>query len=151
MNSKRGKPALAESLEKYDPATPKGREIAPVGREFGSLDYERLAEQDHAAFRSNLAHLIHICSELAQARPADIDADEHQDAENVQIALEELGQHVSFEVAAEVWRHYSNAVLAGWLTGADTVASANDALYSYCVHAPSGGFTPEPPGPAGYD
>jgi len=152
INSKRGKPALAELLEKYDPVTPRDRDIAPVGREFGSPDYDRLMAQDQAAFRANLAKLVKICSELAEARVSDLDADERRDAENVQIALKKvLAQQVSFEVAAEVWRHYSNAVLAGWLTGADTVASAKDALYSYCLHAPAGGFTPEPPGPAGFD
>ena len=154
MNSKGGKPALAELLKKYDPNTlwsVEDRDIAPVGREFGSPDYDRLAEQDQAEFRANLAHLIHICSELAQAKPGPVDADECQDALNVQIALQALGQHVSLEVAAAVWRHHSNAVMAAWLSGADTVASAKDALYSYCLHAPAGGFVSDPPGPAGFD
>lgn len=103
------------------------------------------------AFDSNLARLVRICTELARARSGPVDADERQAALNVQIALAELGRDVSLEVAAEVWRHRSNSVLAGWLTGAETIASAKDALYSYVQHAPQGGFVPEPPGPAGYD
>lgn len=103
------------------------------------------------AFDSNLARLVRICSELARARPGPVDADQRQAALNVQIVLAELGRDVSLEVAAEVWRHRSNSVLAGWLTGAETIASAKEALYSYIQHAPQGGFTPDPPGPAGYD
>ena len=74
---------------------------------------------------------------------------EHQAALNVQSALAELNQDVSLEVAAEVWRHYSNSILAGWLTGAETPASAKEALFSYVQHAHHGGFVPEPPGPLG--
>ena len=103
------------------------------------------------AFDSNLSALVQICTELTRARPAGVAADERQEALNVQIALAELGQHVSLEVAAAVWRHYSNSILAGWLVGAETPASAKGALQAYVQHTPPGGFTPDAPGPAGFD
>ena len=100
------------------------------------------------AFDSNLAALVKICTELAAARPGGVEADERQDALNLQIALAELNQPVSLEVAAAVWRNYSNSILACWLAGAETPASAKEALRSYVQHAPQGGFAPDPPGPA---
>lgn len=102
------------------------------------------------AFDSNLSALIQICTELSAARPGGVEADERQDALNVQIALADLGRHVSLEVAAAVWRHYSNSILACWLAGAETPASAKESLYSYIQHAPQGGFVPDPPGPEGF-
>jgi hypothetical protein len=104
----RRKESLADLLERCDPNAPLSDEdrawdnMAPVGREFGSPDYERLMEQDRAVFQSNLSSLIKVCSDLAVAKNWGVEADERQDAVNVQIALQELGQHVSLEVAAEV-------------------------------------------------
>ncbi len=107
----------------------------PVGREFGSPDYEKLMEQDMTEFRSNLSSLIKVCSDLADAKTDDVDAEERQDAGNVQIALQELGQPVSLKVAAEVWRHHSNSLMAGWMLGAETIESAKKTLFFYCMNS----------------
>ena len=107
----------------------------PVGREFGSPDYEKLMEQDLREFRSNLSSLIKVCSDITAAKTGDVNAEERQDAVNVQMALQELGQHVSVEVAAEVWRHHSNSLMACWMAGAETIDSAKKALIFYCMNA----------------
>ena len=107
----------------------------PVGMEFGSPDYEKLMEQDMEEFRSNLSSLIKVCSDLADTKTGDVVAEERQDAVNIQIALQELGQHVNLEVAAEVWRHYSNPLMAHWMAGAETIDSAKKTLYFYCMNA----------------
>lgn len=139
----RRKESLADLLERFDPNAPVSDEnrawddMAPVGREFGSPDYEKLMEQDRAEFQSNLSSLIKVCSDLAEARTGDVAADERQDAVNVQIALQELGQHVSLEVAAEVWRHHSNSLMARWMSGAETIDSAKKALFFYCMRGSS--------------
>lgn len=133
----RQKESLADLLEKYNPNTQLSDEgrawdsMHPVGREFGSPDYERLMEQDRVEFQSNLAGLIRECSDLAESRIGGVEANERRDAINVQIALQELGQHVSLGVAAEVWRHHSNSLMAGWMSGAETVASAKKTLFCY--------------------
>ena len=107
----------------------------PVGREVGSPDFEKLMEQDMREFRSNLSSLIKVCSDLADAKTGDVAAEERQYAVNVQMALQELGQHVSLEVAAEVWRHHSNSLMAGWMLGAETIESAKKTLFFYCMNA----------------
>ena len=109
--------------------------VAPVGREFGSPNYEKLMEQDMRAFRSNLSRLIKVGSDLADAKTGDINAEERQDAVNLQMALQELGQPVSLEVAAEVWRHHSNSLIAGWMPGAETIESAKKTLFFYCMNS----------------
>lgn len=142
----RRKESLADLLERCDPNAPLSDEdrawenMAPVGREFGSPDYEKLMEQDRVEFQSNLSSLIKVCSDLAEARTGDVAADERQDAVNVKIALQELGQHVSLEVAAEVWRHLSNLLMAGWMSGAETIASAKKTLFFYCMNTRHGGI-----------
>ena len=108
---------------------------APVGREFGSPDYEKLMEQDMREFRSNLSRLIKVGSDLADAKTGDVNAEERQVAVNLQIVLQELGQPVSLEVAAEVWRHHSNSLIAGWMIGAETIESAKKTLFFYCMNA----------------
>ena len=108
---------------------------APVGREFGSPDYEKLMEQDMEEFRANLSGLIKECSDIADTKSGDISAEERQDAVNVQIALQELGQPVSLDVAAEIWRHHSNSLMAGWMPGAETIESAKKTLFLYCMNA----------------
>lgn len=107
----------------------------PVGREFGSPDYEKLMEQDMREFRSNLSRLIKVGSDLADAKTGDVNTEERQDAVNVQMALKELGQPVNLEVAAEVWRHHSKSLMAGWMSGAETVESAKMALFFYCMNS----------------
>lgn len=108
--------------------------MVSVGREFGSPDFERLAENDQAVFQSNMSGLIKVCSELADARSSDVWPDEQQGALNVQVALKEFGQVVTVAVAAEVWRHHSNSMAAAWMSGAETVESAKKTLYLYCAN-----------------
>lgn len=107
----------------------------PVGREFGSPDYEKLVEQDMMEFQSNLSNLIKVCSDLADAKTGDVNTEERQVAVNVQIAFQELGQPVSLEVAAEVWRHHSKSLMAGWMAGAETIESAKKTLFFFCMNA----------------
>lgn len=111
--------------------------MAPVGREFGSPDYDRLMQQDFNDLRSNLSILIAKCSDTDANLGAPSDADERKQAGNVQIALHELGQDVSVAVAAAVWRHHSNSLMAGWMSGAETVASAKRTLFFYCTRKPT--------------
>ncbi|WP_232834482.1 DUF2442 domain-containing protein [Rhodoferax ferrireducens] len=111
--------------------------MAPVGREFGSPDYDRLMQQDHENFMSNLSSLFDECSDSCQDSEDPSDPDERKDAVNVQIALHELGQDVSVAVAAAVWRHHSNSLMAGWMLGAETVASAKQSIWAYCMRNPT--------------
>ena len=120
---------VSQSAEEYE-----WLNFAPVGREFGSPDYEKLMEQDMREFQSNLSNLIKVCSDRADAKTGGVDAEERQDAVNVQIALQELGQPVSLEVAAEVWRHHSKSLMAGWMAGAETIESAKKTLFFYCMN-----------------
>ncbi len=107
--------------------------IAPVGREFGSPDYDRLEQDDLNRFRSNLARLIAISSTTNSVQAHPFDAEELRGAINVKTALLALGQKVSVEEAAAVWRKHSQSLMAGWMSGAETVASAKKAVYFYCL------------------
>lgn len=107
--------------------------MPPVGREFGSPDFDRLNAEDAAKFASDLANWIQQCS--ASTGDLQLEDDEWSDAHNVQLALRELGQEVTVEVAASVWEHYSQSMAAGWMDGADTVASAARTLYLNCPRA----------------
>lgn len=111
--------------------------MAPVGREFGSPDYDRLMQQDHDNFMSNLSSLIDECSDSDAGSGDPSDPTEREDAVNVQIALHEFGHDVSVAVAAAVWRHHSNSLMAGWMLGAETVASAKKTLWAYCMRNPT--------------
>ena len=111
--------------------------IAPVGWKFGSPDYDRLIQEDFSDLRSNLSSLIDKCSDSCVDSSAPSDATQHKHAVNVQIALHELGQDVNVAVAAAVWRHHSNSLMAGWMSGGETVASAKRTLFSYCVRKPT--------------
>jgi len=107
--------------------------IAPVGREFGSPDYERLAQQDALEFRLRLAELVSAARTAAFGQSEPEDPGERTTAHNVQIALKEWEQDVSLLVAAFVWKSYSNSVKAEWLSGAETVHSAKSALFYFCA------------------
>lgn len=141
----RRKQSLAGPLAACDPEAPPSDEdsawdnMAPIGREFGSPDYERLMEHDQAVFESNLSSLIKLCRDLAEARTVEMEAEEHQDAVNVQIALQELGHRVSLAVATEVWLHHSRSGAACWMSGAETPASAKKALIYDCLGIRNGG------------
>lgn len=125
-------------LTQYNPDSEYAKEantwdnMAPVGREFGSPDFERLMDEDRVAFQSKLSKLVHECRSTETAKRGIDPTDEFlQDAVNVQLALKELGQEVSVSVAAAVWEHYSCSVAASWLSGADSVRSAQKMLFFY--------------------
>ena len=105
--------------------------MAPVGREFGSPDYDRLNADDALKFSADLARWIQ--QSIDAAGDLQLDEDERSDALNVQLALRELGQEVSVEVAGAVWKHYSQSLAATWMAGADTVKSAARTLYLNCL------------------
>jgi hypothetical protein len=107
--------------------------MAPVGREFGSPDYEQLAQQDALEFRLRLAELVSVARIAAFGQSEPEDPGERSSAHNVQVALRECGQNVSLLVAAFVWKSYSNSVRAEWLSGAETVHSAKSALFYFCA------------------
>ena len=71
--------------------------IVPVGREFGSLDFERLIQEDANEFRATLAGLVACCS--AGKAPLSEASEFRQDAINVQMALKELNHDVSLDTA----------------------------------------------------
>lgn len=132
----RNREALARLLSQYDPNAPKSEEeeawdnVAPVGREFGSPDYDRLMEEDRKNLASNLASLIEMCREPAGV--IELEKSEYDDAVNVQLAIQELGQEVSVAIAGAVWMHHSKSLMASWMSGAETVASAKKAVFFYC-------------------
>ncbi len=108
--------------------------MAPVGREFGSPDYDRLMQQDFSNLRAILSSLIDKCRADSYVDSKDpSDPTERKHAVNVQIALHELGQEVTVAVAEAVWRHHSRSLMAGWMSGAETVASAKRTLFAYCT------------------
>ena len=134
----RGKRLSGALLAQYDPSVPRSQEeldwdnMVPVGREFGSPDYERLMEEDARTIQVNLTRLVSKCKGL-------YDADENllqdkkmrKDAINVQAVLRELGFDVSVEDAAAVWVRHSNSLCAGWMAGAEKVKHAKWALISF--------------------
>lgn len=104
--------------------------MAPVGGEFGSPDYDQLMAEDAAKFASDLNRWVQQCR--AEADVFFLEKDEISDAHNVQLALRELGLEVTVDVAASVWKHYSKSMMAGWMSGAETVQSAARILYLNC-------------------
>jgi len=104
--------------------------MAPVGREFGSPDFDRLMDEDAKKFASDLAKWIQQSS--ASNASLQREEDEVSDAHNIQLALHELGQDVTIDVAASVWKHYSQSLMASWMSGAETVQSAARTLYLNC-------------------
>jgi len=104
--------------------------MAPVGSEFGSPDFDRLMDNDAKKFAPDLARWIQQSS--ASNAALQLEEDEVSDARNVQLALCELGQDVTIDVAASVWKHYSQSLMANWMSGAETVQSAVRTLYVNC-------------------
>ena len=117
--------------------------MAPVGREFGSPDFERLMQEDADQMRATLAQLVADC--LVNESPLSEATEFREETANVQKALKELGHDVSLDTAARVWKHYSNSLLAGWMTGAQSEVSARRTLTTYCAMG-----SLEAPGPAGW-
>jgi len=110
-------------------------DITPVGREFGSPDYERLEQEDHQRVRSNLKELVDFCSSAKSGVADLLDDREQRVAANVQQALCELGHDVTIEVAAAVWRHYSQALAANWMSGAESANRVKWMLISHCNYS----------------
>lgn len=133
------RPSLMSLLAQCDPNVPRSREeqgwldIAPVGREFGSPDYERLMEEDSGNIQVNLMRLVSKCRGLYDSQKDPLNKKMCKDAANVQAALKELGLDVTVEEAAAVWVRHSNSMCAGWMAGAETVKHAKLALISYCA------------------
>lgn len=74
--------------------------MAPVGREFGSPDYERLMQEDSLNLKCALAKLISHGQAAVAGRSQPVDPSELSDALNVQTALREWGYDVDVLVAA---------------------------------------------------
>lgn len=136
-------PTTSRPFTQYDPDAEYAKEISawdnmvPVGREFGSPDFERLMDEDRVEFQEKLLNLVHECKSIETAKNEINPASEwYSDAINVQLALKELGQEVSVGLAAAVWVHYSSSLAASWMTGADTVRSAQRMLSVYVTKQP---------------
>lgn len=125
---------IVNLLDKFDPERHGGEAMAfaPVGREFGSPEYEGLAAQDWAEVQSKISKLIDACREMPEAMSSVVSPRELDGALNVQAALFELGHDVGGGLAVAVWRHYSRSLMAEWLSGEETVESAKHTLISYC-------------------
>jgi len=108
--------------------------MAPVGREFGSPDYERLMKDDADQCQAKLADLVAISS--AGKGPVPETSEFKEDAINVQLALKELGHVVDLDTAARVWKHHSNQLRAGWMSGAQSAMSAQRAIIGFCTLGP---------------
>ena len=104
--------------------------MAPVGREFGNLDFDRLMNEDAQKFASDLSRSIQQ-SRVSDV-PRQLEKHELSDVLNVQLALRKLGQDVTVNEAASVWKNYSRSLMAHWMIGAETVQSAVKVLYLYC-------------------
>ena len=141
--SEAGSPRTSGLLTEYDPDAQYAKEISawdnmvPLGRELGSPDFERLMEEDRVEFQEKLSNLVHECKSTENAKHEIDPSDEwYQDAINVQLALNELGQEVSVGLAASVWEHYSSSLAASWMSGADTVRSAQKTLFFHIKKQP---------------
>lgn len=132
----RKKETLTDLLELCDPNALQSDEdkswenMAPDGRDFGSPDYDRLIEEDQHNLAVNLTSLIEKCSKSAGA--VTLDGWQIDESINVQTALRELGQDVSISTAARAWMQYSQSLMAGWMSGSETVESAKKTLLGYC-------------------
>ncbi|SDO40209.1 hypothetical protein SAMN05216303_1011328 [Rhodoferax sp. OV413] len=80
--------------------------MTSVGGEFGSPEFDKLMDEDTQKFASDLARWIQHSS--ASHVALQLEEDEAADARNVQLALHELGQDVTIDVAASVWKQFSH-------------------------------------------
>jgi len=109
----------------------------PVGREFGSPDYDRLMADDAECFNSDLLAWIKVANHSTNSEKIAYATQEFsRDIHNIQDALKALGQEVSIETAASVWIHYSKSLCAGWMSGADSIDSAAKTLFLNCPRGP---------------
>ena len=101
--------------------------MLPIGREFGSPDFDRLMDEDAKKFAIDLAQWIQHSHQDCEA-PI-LDSELITEALNIQIAFRRLGQEVTLEVAVAVWKIYSKSLSASWMSGAETVESAKRTLF----------------------
>lgn len=104
--------------------------MVPVGREWGSPDFDRLMDEDAKKFATDLAQWIRHCNQVCGVE--NLDPELSTDALNIQIALRQFGQEVTLEIAAAVWKNYSKSLSASWMSGAETVESAKRTLFLNC-------------------
>jgi len=135
-----GRPPLKSLLAQCGPKVPRSKEeqewldMVPVGREFGSPNYERLMQEDSDKIQTNLRHLAAKCRGLYDTQSDPLgDKKMRKVAANVQVALKELGFDVTIEDAAAVWVRHSNSLCAGWMADAETVEYAKLTLVSFCA------------------
>ena len=133
---------LKSLLERYDPSIPRSQEelawdtVVPVGREFGSPDFDWLTAKDQKSFKANLVRLIDECKTSEATNKWTVSTEDLPDALVVQAVLGELGQDVSVTLAATFWKVYSDKLAASWMTGANSLRSARKAIFSYCINPP---------------
>ena len=100
--------------------------VTPIGREFGSPDYERYEALDTTMrrFRAGSSkQSVQQASKLARKYK--------KDAGHVQHALRQMGHDVTLTVAAHVWMAYSEYMRAVWMSGAESIDSARDTLWRF--------------------
>jgi hypothetical protein len=83
-------------------------------------------DEDAKKFATDLAQWIRHSHQACGATI--LDQELSADVLNIQHALNQLGQEVTLEVAAAVWKNYSNLLSASWMSGAETVESAKKEL-----------------------
>ena len=141
---------LKSRLERYDPSTPRSQEesawdtVVPVGREFGSQDFDRLTAKDQKSFKANLRRLINECKRKYATNNWTFSTEDLLDALVVQSVLGELGQDVNVTLAATFWKIYSDKLAASWMTGANSLRSARRAIFSYCRNPPGSAIKKAP-------
>ncbi len=104
--------------------------MVPIGREVDSPDFDRLMDADVLEFEAKLAKWIQHSHQVCGATI--LDPELNADALNIQNALRQLGQEVTLEVAAAVWKNYSKSLSASWMSGAETVESAKRTVFLNC-------------------
>jgi hypothetical protein len=108
-------------------------DTVPVGREFGSADYDRLMAEDAATFNTDMLAWIKDSNDSVNSDELTYATHKFPgDIHNIQEAVRKFGHDVSFETAASVWIQYSKTLYAGWISGADSIDSAAKILYLNC-------------------
>jgi hypothetical protein len=123
--------ATSTSMEYKSPEDNRAWEsMVPVGSEWGSPDFDRLMDEDAKKFATNLAQWLRHSHQVCEAKI--LDPEISADVLNIKTALRQLGQEVTLEVAAAVWKNYSKSLSACWMSGAETVESAKRTLFLNC-------------------
>jgi hypothetical protein len=107
-------------------------DFMPIGAEFGSPDYERLMRENDQRARAVLKSLVEVGMELVARQSHSPEIEFQNEAINVRLALQGLGQEVDLPVAETIWAHCSKNLFADWMSGAETVASARRTLLMHC-------------------